>query len=182
MQRAVTCVTREVLGGRAYQAGDRPYVMAFLRNDGGHVREYPAPLGRRPTLLFSLRHQYGFVRLPEDAERGPWAVTTLGYTYELLDKNEQRIVAYHWHPDLSIPATYPAFPHLHIGRVFAHPGLPADFRVHASALVRAHLPTERISIESILRLAIRELGVEPLDERWEHVLDETEAAQRRAST
>lgn len=182
MQRAVACVTREVLGGRAYQAGDRPFVMAFLRTEGGHLRENSAPLGRRPTLLLSLRHQYRFVHVPEDVERGPWAVTTLGYSYELLDKNEQRVVAYHWHPDPSIPATYPAFPHLHIGRLFAHPGLPADFRVHASALVRAHLPTDRISIESILRLAIRELGVEPLNERWERVLEGTEADQRRAST
>src|SRR5262249_15216821 len=104
MQRAVACVTREVLGGRAYQAGARPYVMAFLRNEGARVREYPAPLGRRPALLLSLRHLYRFVHLADDAEHGPWAVTALGYSYELLDKNEQRIVAYHWHPDLSIPA------------------------------------------------------------------------------
>jgi hypothetical protein len=154
---------------RFFAARAGKYGSILLRSDAG----------RRFFSHYAINTR--FLHLAEDAERGPWAVTTLGYSYELLDKYEQRIVAYHWHPDLNMPATYPAFPHLHVGRLFAHPSLPPDFRVHASALVRAHLPTARISIESIRRLAIRELGVEPLDERWEHVLEETESDQSRAS-
>ncbi|MEA2584912.1 MAG: hypothetical protein QOF33_2997 [Thermomicrobiales bacterium] len=175
MQRTVSRVTREVLGGRAYQPGDQPFVMAFLRNEGGRVREYPAPLGRRPALLLSLRHQYRFIHLPGDTEHGPWSVTTVAYSYELLDRSEHRLIAYHWHPDPRSDENFPSFPHLHVGRQFAHSALPEDFRPHASALVRAHPPTGRVSLESILRLAIQELGVEPLVERWESVLEETKA-------
>lgn len=142
--------------------------MAFARREKGLLVEGPVRMGRRPHLLLSLRHIYAFQHVPEDAERGPWKVTSLAYSYELLDLNERRVIAYHWHPD-----TAPTSEHLHFGRQFAHSSLPEDVRMHATALVRAHLPTERVSLESVVRLAIDELGVEPLRSDWNAILNET---------
>ncbi len=177
MQRAVSCVTEAVLGGRIYEAIDVPGVMAFARRENGRLIEAPVPIGRGPHLLLSLRHIYQFRHVPEDAERGPWTVTSLAHSYELLDMNERRVIAYHWHPDTSL-----AFEPVHVGRQFAHSSLPADVRTHAAALVRAHLPTGRISLESVIRLAIRELGVEPIKREWEAILNETEEAFKRDRT
>lgn len=171
MQRAVSCITDAVLGGRIYEAAAVPGVMAFARREHGRLVEAPVPIGRRPHLLLSLRHIYRFLHVPQDAEHGPWEVTSLAYSHELLDMGERRVIAYHWHPD-----TPPAFAHLHVGRRFAHSDLPDDVRAHAAALVRAHLPTERISLQSVIRLAIRELGVEPIGPDWEGILNETEQA------
>jgi hypothetical protein len=43
-------------------------------------------------------------------------------------------------------------------------------------LGRAHLPTGRIGLEHVLRLAIRDLGVEARRDDWREVLDEAQEA------
>lgn len=103
--------------------------------------------------------------------RASWTVGSLAYSYELLERDERRVIAYHWHPE-----TPPAFDHLHFGRQFAHASLPDDIRARATALVRAHLPTQRISLQSVIRLAILELRVEPIRDDWQSILRETEAS------
>lgn len=47
---------------------------------------------------------------------------------------------------------------------------------HAPELARAHLPTGRVSIEEVLRMAITKLGVEPLREDGKEFLDRTQQA------
>jgi hypothetical protein len=56
---------------------------------------------------------------------------------------EERLFAYHWHPTGASPVTWP---HLHV----LDP---------ASALRKVHLPTGRISLEEVLRLAVVEFAV-----------------------
>ena len=171
MQHAVSCVTTAVLGGRIYQSGGKPGAMAFARRENGRLIEAPVPIGRRPHLLLSLRHLYAFLQPPQDADRGSWTIASVAYSDELLDLAERRVIAYHWHPD-----TPPIFPHLHVGRQFAHTGLPEDASVHAAVLVRAHLSTDRVSLASVLRLAITELGVDPIRPDWDRILNETQEA------
>ena len=75
----------------------------------------------------------------------------------------REIVAYQWHPEqVSID-----FPQLHIGT-----GVGASL----GSVHKYHFPTGRVSLEDVLRLAIREFQVEPVRAGCEEVLGETQAA------
>lgn len=101
----------------------------------------------------------------EDAgPRGPWKTTTAAYVYELQDSDSRALLSYHWHPGEGSTVT---FPHLHLG--------PAAQLGHRP-LATAHLPTNRIALEDMLRLAITEFDVEPLKNDWAEVLSRTEAS------
>lgn len=166
MQQIVSCASEAVLVGRGYRPDGKPSVMSFVRREDNVLVEIPVPIGRRPHLLLSLRHLYAVAPHLNEAGRTEWRVDTVSSSYELLDPDERQVIAYHWHP-----GTPPAFPHLHFGRQFAHPDLPAAVGARAAALVRAHLPTRgRVSLATVLRLAITELGVEPIRPDWEAVL------------
>ena len=81
----------------------------------------------------------------------------------LVELSSRRIVAYQWHPEQgSID-----FPQLHIGT-----GAGASL----GSVHKYHLPTGRVSLKDVLRLAIREFQVEPVRVDWEEVLGETQAA------
>ena len=148
LRRAISCVTNAQLAG-----GDTPGEIHGLI-----IR--PAPDGRirlsgQAPITLRLIHLYEVT----EGETG-WAVHTSGYTYqfELLEGPE--IVIYHYDPR---PQSLVKFPHLHV-RGLTQP-LP---------LGKAHFPTGRVSIEAVLRFAVRELGVTPLRSDWEAVLADTE--------
>lgn len=86
----------------------------------------------------SVSMQYQIVEV-DDAERGPWKVSTVGYMYDLL-LDEKALYEYHWHP---ISKSHEVRPHL-----------------HCSAVEKCHIPTGRIMIEDVLNLAIR-YGAKP---------------------
>jgi len=48
--------------------------------------------------------------------------------------------------------------------------------VEHAGLASARFPTGRTSVEEVLRLALRSLGVDALREDWPDVLDETQGA------
>jgi hypothetical protein len=84
----------------------------------------------------------------ENAERGPWKVSTTAYMYA-LHIDDVELYAYHWHP---FARSQEVRPHLH------HP--PAG---------KHHIPTGRVMIEDVLNLAIQ-LGATPSDmTRWEQL-------------
>lgn len=54
--------------------------------------------------------QYKIVKV--DGDRGPYKVKTASYFYAIENRNQQELVAYHWHPEgTDIP-----FPHIHLGK------------------------------------------------------------------
>jgi len=84
-----------------------------------------------------------------EGERGPWKVSTLAYYHSLEDEAGREFVAYQWHPEQgSID-----LPHLHIGT-----GVGASL----GSVHKYHFPTGRVSLEDVLRLAIRVFQVEPV--------------------
>lgn len=88
-----------------------------------------------------------------------WHVSTEAYFYRLNDGAGSELISWHWHPQTGV-----SYPHLHV----------------AAGLLdrRAHLPSGRVSIESVLRLLLTDLGVPPTREHlhdYTRVLDETEA-------
>ena len=49
-------------------------------------------------LLFRFAHLYTVVRVPNDAERGSFEVSTSFYQYAILDYEGNEVVVYHWAP------------------------------------------------------------------------------------
>lgn len=154
LQTALSCVTNSVLqiyGG--YYPRSEPHVATIADGD-------PVPLRGDSRISLQIRHWY---RIVEDAgPRGPWKVQTAGYYYSLKDSSDQEILAYHWHPQ-----SEPTFPHLH---------LEAGAGIGRQELTKAHLPTERISLEHVLRIALNDFGCYPLKPDWEEVLAQTQSA------
>jgi hypothetical protein len=109
-------------------------------------------------LNLVLRHQFWVVK-DEDAPRSRrWKVRTAAYFYQIDDASGAELVAWHWHPESGV-----AFPHVHVsgGRL----GKPV------------HLPTGRVSVESVLRLLLTELEVPPTRQHkddYDRVLDVAE--------
>ena len=150
LRRAIACITTAQLAG-GFQPG-KLHGLIFRPAEGGYIR---LP-GERP-LRFRLIHLY---RL--NASGSGWAVSTVGYTYQLELTDGREIVSYHYD---SRPQSKVKTPHLHVR------GLHTPL-----SLGKAHFPTGRISIEAVLRFAIEELDVRPQNPNWEDVLWQTEQA------
>jgi hypothetical protein len=86
------------------------------------------------------------------------------YEYRLSDGDDREILAYHWHPD---GASQVRTPHLHLG--------PAA-EVGRRALTTAHLPTGRVGLGAMVRLAIEDFAVAPIRRDWNSVLSIAEAS------
>ena len=82
--------------------------------------------------------------------------------YQLQDRDGRLCLAYHWHPTGRSPFTAP---HLHVG-----------CRIPPHDLSKAHLLSGPVTLPMVIRMAITELGVEPLRADWEAVLDRAERA------
>jgi len=150
LQRAISCVTDAVLTvGGGYTPGD-VHALSLAQGE-------PVQLNRDPPLALRAIQHY---RIVEAADaRGPWKAQTVAYWYAIETLDEREVLAYHWHPNSRSATTAP---HLHLG--------PAA-QVGFERLSDSHLPTGRIALEDVLRLAIRDLGVRARRNDWEETLD-----------
>ena len=127
--------------------------------------------GRRGISLFVSV----FYRVHRDGNAS-WRVDVGGYRYDVLDRDDREILAYHWHP----AALGPPFPHVHLtGRLPAievGPGLPPV------ALGDMHLPTGRITFAAVARLLIQEFGVAPRRPEWAAEIEIADRDERRLWT
>lgn len=139
------------VSGGSYVA-DAPHALTLPGGDA-------APLSGSHDLSLWIDQSYRVLEL--ERRRRSWAVRTTGYVYRLLAGGRE-LIAYHWHPRGLSPHTAP---HMHLG-----PAAELGF----ADLGRAHLPAGRIGLADVLRLAIRELGVEPRCDDWNEVLDEAQ--------
>jgi hypothetical protein len=111
------------------------------------------PLSIGSDLELFLRMAYEIVECEPDDPRGRYRVSTKGYDYQLRTSTHEVVVSWHWHPDSRIPWT-----HLHVGKhELRRDGVLSD---------RSHISTGRISIESLVRQCITDLGAKPLHEDW----------------
>jgi hypothetical protein len=81
--------------------------------------------------------------------------------YEMQKASGELIWSYHWHPTSRVRS-----PHAHIGST--------QLRKDAVLSYKAHYPTGRISLESVVRTLIAEYGVSPMRDDWEETLSERE--------
>lgn len=161
LNRAIASFTSAQLAG-----GDAPNVdhaLIFRPTRYARLAGYLDPLSDPVELRFSLAHNYKVTQTD-----GGWTVHTQGYTYQFELDDGQEIVIYHYDPR---SASKVKTPHLHVR------GLDKPFD-----LGKAHFPTGRVSIEEVLRFAVRELGVRPRATNWQTILEETERAFHEKKT
>lgn len=116
-------------------------------------------------LYISFAHWY---QLAETGERGQqWRVSTTGYLYTLEARTAvgefREILAFHWDQRGGQMVIHP---HLHI-RSFA-----GQLRF---GLNKAHIPTGQITLASVVRFLIEDMGAVPRRSDWEPVLDRVES-------
>ncbi|BCB81333.1 hypothetical protein GCM10022251_61800 [Phytohabitans flavus] len=104
---------------------------------------------------------YEIIRDPRPGY-GPFRITTRGYDYSLRTSDGLAVVDYHWHP---LGQSHEKDPHLHIGA--------AQLRPDSVLSNKDHLPSGRITVESVVRAAIAS-GATPLQPDWETRLAGTE--------
>ena len=155
LQLALSCITSSVLNNfGGYHVTERPHIVTL--GDSDFVR-----LASSARLSFAATQHYRVIESPTTT--GPWKVTTVAYFYTLLDNSSHEILAYHWHPLHRASVTGP---HLHLGY---------GATIGRSELANAHLPSGRVSLESIIRLLVTELGVNPKRHDWADALTKSEA-------
>ena len=127
--------------------------------EGGHAVTQVSYL-QFPERWVSLDHPDGLEwSVMHGYERVNASVHTSSCCYDIRMPGERDLFQFHWHP-----ATPPIRqPHLHMRHA---PGASRRF----------HIPTSRISIESVIRFAILELGARPIRQDWQAILDRNEQA------
>lgn len=111
---------------------------------------------KNARLLLRARMQYEIVE-DERPDYGPWRVTTRGYAHEVQLSSGQAVLSWHWHPDTGLLQ-----PHIHAGST--------QLANDAVLSRKHHIPTDRISLESVARFCIKEMAAEPVREDWDNVL------------
>ncbi len=127
----------------------------------------PAPLrtnsGQR--LYLSMDQTYAI----SASHRASFHASTVAYRFHILDGDEREILAYHWHPSGPSPISEP---HLHLS---SRVGVIQDARSeHGIALGELHLATGAVTFAQIVRMLIREFGIQPRRSDWENVLTAVE--------
>jgi hypothetical protein len=118
--------------------------------------DVPVKLKCRPVLMLRIGMLYEIVRT-EAPDRPPWRVSTRAYAYEMQTASGELVWSYHWHPTAAVPN-----PHAHLG----HTQLAED----AVLSQKAHHPTGRVSLESVIRACITEYGVTAQRDDWDKTL------------
>jgi len=130
----------------------------------GRNRFIPLEGGTEPFQLSVLHN----VRHVQDVN-GDWRVSTMHYAYDVqrqrADASVPKVVAeFHFHPETPPDATaeeithWVSYPHLHV-----ETRLDVVARKH-------HIPSGRVSLESVVRFLITQLGVTALRADWETTL------------
>lgn len=174
MQEALQCI---VLGRFALQERSRTLHTGTA---------YPVSMNKMNSVSLKSPHRLNLIvgqriEIYETSALGSrerYAVRVLSYHYGITRKDrnamvESELLHFHWDREVAAGSLYPPG-HLHIGQgLLAQPTFmrPGDFQ-------NAHIPTERISLESVVRFAITELDVEPLKANWRQTLGDSEAMFR----
>ena len=170
---AARCITDRPLVSTGSAPGDKTPTLVFL--PAGQVVPLDSRFGRRSVGL-RIQHLYRVVPVGVRG-RNRWTVESVAYIYEVFDRDERELFAYHWDPR-EASESWAKFPHLHVSRRL--PALPIGDGEDSLVLGKLHFPTEPIAFAALVRLLIRELGVPPRRPDWERILDESAAVFRRS--
>lgn len=142
----------------AYQVNE---VYSLILNDSD-------PVQLRPSPAISLSAGQRFRIVEENAvEDGPYRVHTVEYWYLFSLDDGREMLTYHWTPEVQPDSGQKTYPHIHIGPALLAPDVP----IFPETFHKKHVPSGRVSIESVVRFAIEDLGVSPLKSDWSDILD-----------
>jgi hypothetical protein len=152
------------------------YAVAFGR--AAEPIPLPAKSGGASGLYFDLRQQYVILADESTNDRPGWRVDTTAYEYRLLDTQLTELLVYHWQPNSVGGGSQ--FPHLHVS---AELSARTSFAARQSLPLHSrHLPTDRVSLGSIIRFLIAEFGVAYRHRDWMSRLNRTETVFRQEMT
>jgi len=162
LERAMSCIARTKTtcseGGKTVVDTDHGLFLT------GGPRDY---IRLKGGTFIELRARMRYKIILDDREgMGPYRVTTRAYDYSLHGLDSSQVLDYHWHPGGN---SHEIEPHLHLG----------DAQLADNALLdsKQHLPTGRITLEDVVRAAIR-LGAAPLVNDWDKRLMESEGPHK----
>jgi hypothetical protein len=134
----------------------------------------PVQLQRESGVLLTVAQVIRIVESENPRGHRPFEVYVLKYFYRLSGEDGREIFGFHWTPDSLEPGEV-TFPHLHVG-----PGVTLGRTLKGGIdLNKVHVPTGRVSLPAIIRMAIVEFGVKPIRSNWERVLDRSEQRDGR---
>jgi hypothetical protein len=158
MQNVAGCITPARFVATADARREPGKVFDFLLARGEDV-----PLrGLGGALRLSAGQRF---RVAQHPESGAFTTIVVAYWYTLKTAAGAEILAWHWTPDVLDPAQR-RWPHVHVGHAVLGGGgsyLPGSFG-------RFHVPTAQVPFSAIIRFAIEELGVAPIQHDWQGVL------------
>jgi hypothetical protein len=161
----VGCVTEARLTLNENRAIELDTIYAIVLKSGDGV-----VLGSDYGIIqFDLGQRFRIIRDPE-ARQGPYRATTVEYWYRLAWQDGPALLSFHWTPETTMP-TQRTFPHLHVEAGLLGPAGAVRLR----SFNKLHVPTGRVSCESIIRFLIEEMKVPPIKPSWQSVLEVQEA-------
>jgi len=170
MSEALHCITEVplIVRERNRLVTDTPFSVTLGKMD-------PVLLKGEAPLHLTVGQRIRIIRTEDPSDvRGPFKIRTIDYIYLLATTDDDEIPNFQWTPEdrADETANVVTFPHLHLG-----PALTGSKpQIRPKNLHKAHIPTGRVSLEAVIRLAIVEFGVRPHRQDWDAVLQRTEAA------
>jgi hypothetical protein len=168
--------TERLLVTPAGYATNTLYAVTFPKGDPVRLRDVS---GAWSDYKLGLQHQYEIV-VETDSVKGDGArITTVSYEYYIFDSQDSELLAFHWAPGERFQS--PDHPHIHVTAPLT---IKTDQfgTTRQQRLDRIHIPTGRISLESVMRLLIAEFGIKPVFPNWSERLNRTEAVFRSTRT
>ncbi len=150
LQRSLSCLSKHVLRPSGYDP-DLLHVVTLSETSAAVLT------GSNELLHFSFLQQFSVVR---SRTSSTYHIRTRSYFYSLEDRNNQEIIAFHWHPEETEDIT---FPHLHICAAAGH-------RIRQEIL-DIHFRTDRLAFEEFCQLMIAEFAVIPEREEFSAILN-----------
>ena len=148
LQRLVSCVTPSVVTAELHQPFPVPHSATISDGD-------PVLMSGASRLQLAFRQSF---IIEESEQDSSWRVVVGSYSYEVHDADGSEVLLYHWHPRGNSPVV---IPHLH---------LKQGTGVIREVVRDAHLPTGEVSLNAVLRVLIKEMGVNPRRPDWESIL------------
>ena len=171
ISRSLTCITRAIWTATPSIRGtdeDRTLLVSRA-SDGSPIRLSRA---EGPPVHLTAYQQF---RLMPDTRwaADEWKASSRQYGYEIWEPTDDHklkpVIQWHWHPGSGNTDE----PHIHVR---------ASEDICGRATRRLHIPSERVAFESIVRFLIVDLGVVPLRDDWEELVNDALSAFVRFRT
>jgi hypothetical protein len=93
LKAVIGCVTSEGFVTRYSRRGGSQQTASF--------QDDFAIVSRRNGRSLKVELVHRSIVIQVEGERGPWAIRTAEYIYEVADESEDLIAAFHWHPGVA---------------------------------------------------------------------------------